>query len=309
MNAGTLTKEQENSCIHDDEIVDFRSAETRQYSPRDEHRRKNGLFGFIQELRRRRVCRAVTMYCVAFWLVCQVVEIVSPPMGLPDWTLTFVIVQGMIGFPIALIASWLFEVTPNGLLLDRRQGDHQLEIVDDAPRGRLNTAIDCGLLVVALIIGLQMALSAMSLDSRASPLVAERIAVMPFPVTSAAQPDAFSAALLIELQHQLARQTSVKVVAPADPSRVRDGSVLTGAVVVNGDHVRVTAIMIDNRSGEVTWSELFQFVYSDSEMVAAAIAQSIVEALVVPIRAMSATGSDQAGSKERSGPPKLVVGI
>jgi TolB-like protein len=291
MNAGTLTKEQENGRIHDDEIVDFRSAETRQYSPRDEHLRKSGLFGFIQELRRRRVCRAVTMYCVAFWLVCQVVEIVSPPMGLPDWTLTFVIVQGMIGLPIALIASWLFEVTPNGLLLDRRR-DHQLEIVDDAPRGRLNTAVDCGLLVVALIIGLQMALSATSTDSRASPLVAERIAVMPFPVTSAAQPDALSAALLIELQHELARQTSVTVVAPGDPSRMRDGSVLTGAVVVHGDHVRVTAIMIDNKSGEVTWSELLQFTYSDSATSAAAIAQCIVEALAVPIVSVSATGND-----------------
>lgn len=300
MNASTLT--QQSDLCHDGEyksnrIVDFAASETRDKCGSQRDRRKIGLFGFIQELRRRRVCRAVTTYCVAFWLICQVAEILSPQLGLPDWTLKFVIVQGILGFPIALIVSWLFEVTPDGLRLDRREAAHQAAARDDAPRNRLDRAIDCGLMVVALMIGLQMALGATSTDSKASTLhTARRIAVMPFPVTSAVQSDTLSASLLIALQHELARQELVTVVAPGDPARIRDASVLTGAVVVKDDEVRVTAIMIDNESGEVIWSELFQIVPSESRSIPEAIAQGVVEALGARLRAVSTTGSESVRS-------------
>lgn len=287
MNAGTLT-EQERVPIHKrredrlTEVVDFTPADARRPEGHKQGGRRSGIFEFISELRRRRVCRAVTTYCVALWLVCQVVEIMSPSVGLPDWTLQLVIVQGLLGFPIAVIVSWLFDVTPNGLLLDRKSSDPGSAVADKAPARRVDRAIDCGLLAVALVIGGQMALSAISGDSEASPLPVERIAVLPFPVASAAQADAVSAALLIELQHELARQGSVTVVASGDPSRVRDGSSLTGAVVVRDGQVRVTAIMIDNRSGEVTWSELFELTYTDVGTIPSAIARTIVEAWAAP---------------------------
>jgi TolB-like protein len=302
MNAGTLTNAEQSTYVFDRsevgprETVERGPTEVLKEAERSQSRRRNGLFDFIIEMRRRRVCRALTTYCVALWLVCQVVEIVSPPLGLPDWTLQLVIVQGMLGFPIALILSWLFEVTPDGLLLDRRDVNSQPAITRDAPRSWIDRIIDCGLLAVALVIGLQLALSSMSTESKASPRLGERITVLPFPVTSAAQADVLAAALLIELQHQLSRQPSVRIVAPGDPSRVRDGSSLTGAVVVNDGEVRVTAIMTDNRSGEVTWSELFEFTYTDPDEIPAAIARGIVEALTVPARAMSVTEAQNVRS-------------
>lgn len=297
MNAGSLSTEKESFIdgsgeSFDRKVTGFKTPERLRQKANAERQPRRGFAGFIHELRRRRVCRAVTTYCVAFWLVCQVVEILSPELGLPDWTLRFVIIQGIIGFPIALVVSWLFEVTPNGLLLDRRESDQPAGIAETVPRGRLDKAIDCGLLAVALVIGLQMAVTATGGDRQPVPSPAQRIAVMPFPVSAAIEPDGLSAALLIALQHELANQASITVLAPGDPSRARDGSSLTGAVMVGDGQVRVTTIMIDNQSGEVTWSELFQMPYSDAATMPAAIARRVVEAL--GIRAVSSFPSTPA---------------
>jgi TolB-like protein len=264
--------------------MDLRSPDRQRQDSSAAIRPSNGFAAFVHELRRRRVCRALTTYCVAFWLVCQVVEILSPQLGLPDWTLRFVIIQGIIGFPIALVASWLFEVTPNGLLLDRRDGTQPAASREDTARGRLDRAIDCGLLAVALVIGLQMAVAAAGGERHSVPAPVQRIAVMQFPVSAPAHPDRLAAALLVELQHELARRQSFTVLAPGDVSRlIRGGSSLTGAVVVGEDQVRVTAIMIDNDSGEVIWSELLQIPYSDGATLPATVARRVVEALVIRI--------------------------
>lgn len=292
MSAGTLRTEQEAPIDGREpatgKVTDFRLPDRQQRDSTATTRPGNGFAAFVHELRRRRVCRALTTYCVAFWLVCQVVEILSPQLGLPDWTLRFVIIQGIIGLPIALVVSWLFEVTPNGLLLDRRDGVQPATSREDAGRGPLDRAIDCGLLVVALVIGLQMAVSSAGGERQPVQAPAQRIAVMEFPVSATAHSDRVAAALLVELQHELARRPSFTVLAPADVSRlIRGGSSLTGAVVVGEDQVRVTAIMIDNDSGEVIWSELLQIPYTDGATLPATVARRVVEALVIRVGASS----------------------
>jgi hypothetical protein len=63
----------------------------------------NRLFHFVAELRRRRVCRAVTMYSVALWLVCQIVDVITPALELPEWTLKLAIVLGLLGLPVIIL--------------------------------------------------------------------------------------------------------------------------------------------------------------------------------------------------------------
>ena len=103
------------------------------------------------ELRRRHVFRVAGVYAVVAWLLVQVVIAIKAPLGLPAWTDTMVIVLFAIGFPIALILAWAFELTPEGVKLtaDVPEGE------DTTPRtgGRLDYAILGGVaLIVALFI-------------------------------------------------------------------------------------------------------------------------------------------------------------
>lgn len=70
---------------------------------------------FLQEIKRRKVFRVAVVYAVVAWLIIQVVGEIGEPLGLPSWFDTFVIVLLAIGFPIALILSWAFDLTSDGI--------------------------------------------------------------------------------------------------------------------------------------------------------------------------------------------------
>ena len=70
---------------------------------------------FFQELKRRNVFRVGAAYVVVSWLIIQVIETVSDPLNLPQWTEAFFIVVLLAGLPLILIFSWAFELTPEGL--------------------------------------------------------------------------------------------------------------------------------------------------------------------------------------------------
>lgn len=69
----------------------------------------------LEELKRRNVFKVGLAYAIAAWLLVQVVVSIEAPLRLPDWTDTLVILLLIIGFPAALILSWLFDVTPEGI--------------------------------------------------------------------------------------------------------------------------------------------------------------------------------------------------
>ena len=71
---------------------------------------------FWQELKRRKVVRVIIMYAAAAFVLSELVDIIEDPLLLPEWTLTLVIVLLAIGFPIAIIFSWIFDVTPEGIV-------------------------------------------------------------------------------------------------------------------------------------------------------------------------------------------------
>lgn len=70
---------------------------------------------FWQELKRRKVIKAATMYAATAFIITEASDIILPRLGLPDWTVTFLIILLIVGFPITLILSWVFDVTPQGV--------------------------------------------------------------------------------------------------------------------------------------------------------------------------------------------------
>ncbi len=74
---------------------------------------------FIKELKRRNVFRMVVLYAIAAWLIMQVADVLKDPASLPDWVGPTLLGLLAVGFPIALILSWFYELTPAGISLEK----------------------------------------------------------------------------------------------------------------------------------------------------------------------------------------------
>lgn len=301
MNTGTIQDAQEATLLPDvhkvsaNQVGDTgRATGKRGEQPVSSRSERRGFFHFIAELRRRRVCRAITMYSIAMWLVCQIVDVLSPALELPEWTLRFVILLGLLGLPVALLFSWLFEITPNGLRIESAAASGCSGVRVAGPRRPLDKFIDCSLLLAALVIGVQLATDVISTESYAAPSIQQKIAVVPFRVASGNDAVRLSEGLVIELQHALAGQTHLTVIAGRDPYLTAGSLSLTGAVAVGESVIRVTATMIDNDTGALTWSRVFERPRNDSQIVPAEFAKKIVAALPGEFQVASAAEPDNA---------------
>lgn len=70
----------------------------------------------LAELKRRKVYQVAAVYAAAAWGLLQVADVVFPRIGLPDWSITFLFALEVVGFPLALILSWIFDFTPGGVV-------------------------------------------------------------------------------------------------------------------------------------------------------------------------------------------------
>ena len=90
---------------------------------------------FLGEIKRRKVFHVAAVYLVVAWLIMQVVDVVSGPLLLPDVFARIVIVVLAIGFPITVLISWAFDITPEGVVRDAgadkqpRSGSRKIEYV------------------------------------------------------------------------------------------------------------------------------------------------------------------------------------
>ena len=76
---------------------------------------QNKFTKFWNELKRRKVVKVIILYSTTAFILLQVVSLIVEPLHLPDWTMTLFIVILIIGFPIAIIFSWIFDITPEGI--------------------------------------------------------------------------------------------------------------------------------------------------------------------------------------------------
>ena len=94
---------------------------------------------FFKELKRRNVIRMGLLYIVASWVLLQIADVLFDPLGLPEWAFRLVLGLLMLGFPLALIFAWVFEMTPEGLKRER-DVDRSRSIVQHTGR-KMNVVI------------------------------------------------------------------------------------------------------------------------------------------------------------------------
>ena len=109
-------------------------------------------FKFWEELKRRKVVRVITVYAAASFVILELVDILSPSLGLPPWMLNFVLVLLCVGFIISTVLSWVYDITPDGIHKTKPSALVSSEAKQSTSRGwKISTYIS-GLVIVAFIV-------------------------------------------------------------------------------------------------------------------------------------------------------------
>ncbi|MDH5241592.1 MAG: adenylyl cyclase, partial [Gammaproteobacteria bacterium] len=213
---------------------------------------ESGGQGFFHELKRRNVFRVAIAYVVVTWLLLQVVDILVPMLTLPEWVGRLVFLLLVIGFPMALLFAWAFEMTPEGVKLEKNV-DRSESITHVTGRKMDRTII--GVLVVALAAAVYLNFkedpipasepAATEQDDAAFEVVATTvkpsIAVLPFANRSANESDAFFVdGMHDDLLTQLAKISGLKVISRTSVLQYRDTE---KSMKVIGDELGAKALL------------------------------------------------------------------
>lgn len=273
-------------------------------------RRLSELFS---ELKRRNVFRVAIAYLVVGWATLQIVTSIVEPLRLPEWTDTLVIVLLIVGFPIATILAWAFEITPEGV---KKEADVDREHSLTRQTGRKLDLIIIGILVAALSYFVWESRFATDADSEADTLTAETgqsadksIAILPFTDMSAAgDQEYFGDGIAEELLNVLAKVDGLSVASrtsafgfkgkdasiPEIAAQLKVDHILEGSVRRAGNTIRVTAQLIDVASDRHLWSKTYDRQLDDifriQDEIAAAIASELKVAMGADISATSHQG-------------------
>jgi TolB-like protein len=216
----------------------------------------------FDELKRRKVFKVGAAYLVVAWLAVQAVSIGFPAFDAPPWALRVFILIALLGFPIAVVMAWVFDVTPEGVKLD----------ADTSGSKRLFAA--AALLVVLALGWYFYGQPSFRKGDVTTPAIAEQnsIAVLPFAnMSGKSDQDYFSDGMTEELLNVLAKVPQLKVVARTSVFQFKDkggdireigrklgvANIVEGSVRRDGQDVRITAQLVRVGDGFHIWSETY----------------------------------------------------
>ncbi len=252
---------------------------------------------FFKELKRRNVIRVAIAYAIVGWLLVEVASVVLPTLLLPDWTLRILVFFVILGFPLALIFAWAFELTPEGL---KKEKDVDRSQSVTRHTGRKLDFMIIALLVVALafVIVDNYVLDRSVMDEAPAQAQGVSIAVLPF-VNMSNDPDQeyFSDGISEELlnlltkipEFQVAGRTSSFTFKGQNQDLREIGhslgveNILEGSVRKGADRVRITAQLVEVDDGFHLWSETYDRKLDDIFAVQDDIASQVVKALKVTL--------------------------
>jgi TolB-like protein/Flp pilus assembly protein TadD len=252
------------------------------------------LRNFFAELRRRNVYKVAIAYGVVAWLVMQIATQVFPFLEIPNWAIRLVIMLIVIGFPIALVIAWAFELTPEGL--------KRTEFADELPTksARSHAWIYVVIVAGAISVGLFFfgRYTATSKQSGLTEVPAKSIAVLPFVNMSADKNDEYlSDGISEELITALSKITGLQVKARTSSFAFKGKSediqkigellhvshLVEGSVAKAGNRLRISAQLIQASDGNHLWSDTYDREMQDIFAVRSDVAQQVVQALQVKL--------------------------
>lgn len=259
---------------------------------------------FLEELKRRNVFRVGIAYAITAWLLLQLTEVLTELLELPAGMGKIVVAVLLLGFPVALLFAWAFELTPEGV---KREKDVRRESSIAPQTGkRLDRMIIAGLVSVIVVMGVERIWFAGTQPETAADTLARTatvneqpsIAVLPFVNMSAdADNEYFSDGIAEELLNVLVRVSALEVASRTSSFAYKGKNlplsqvarelgvnhILEGSVRKAGNRVRVTAQLIDANSDRHLWSNTYERELDDIFEIQEEISDNIVNALKVAL--------------------------
>src|SRR6476469_9508395 len=249
---------------------------------------------FFAELKRRNVYKVAVAYAVVAWLVIQISTATFPVLELPNWASKFVIALAVIGFPIALIIAWAFEMTPEGM--KRTEDIRPDEKIPQWSRRKFAALILVITIAAASLLGYQV----FRAKAPASPVTNNQdvplksIAVLPFENLSDDKGNAYFAdGIQEEILTRLAKIADLKVIsrtstqrfksAPADLKEIAKqlgvANILEGSVQKSSGQIRISVQLINALNDSHLWAETYDRKLIDVFQVETDLAQKIAVSL------------------------------
>jgi TolB-like protein len=249
---------------------------------------------FFGELKRRNVYKVAVAYAVVGWLLIQVATQVFPFLEIPNWAIRFVIFITALGFPVALIIAWAFEVTPEGIKRTEAA---------DAERQRSRGGVWIAVVAIAAALSLGLFFLGRYTARTATPQLSgpdaavnpqKSIAVLPFESLSEDKANAyFAEGIQDEILTRLAKIADLKVISRTStqkykgaPKNLREiaqqlgvASVLEGSVQKAADQVRVSVQLVNAMNDSHIWAETYDRKLIDVFQVESDVAQKIAASL------------------------------
>ncbi len=254
---------------------------------------------FFSELKRRNVYKVAIAYAVVAWLLMQIATQVFPFLEIPNWAIRLVIMLIVIGFPIALIIAWAFELTPVGL--------KRTEFADELPKKSARSRAWIYVVVIAGAISVSLFFfgryTAPNKQGGPAELPGKSLAVLPFTNLSGNPENAyFAAGIQDEIVTRLAKITELRVISctstkrfksapddlPAIATELGVANILEGSVQRAADEVRVNVQLIKAESDAHLWADTFDRKLTDIFKIETEIAKTVAETLQAKL-----SGSEQ----------------
>lgn len=243
------------------------------------------------ELQRRKVLRTVAAYAVIAWLIIQIVTVVFPILGIPEYVTTLIVVLMIAGFPVSVVISWFYKWTPEGFFLAEAAD----AAGDDFDPAATATGRQLDFVIITLMA---VAIGWLVYDKLPGVTPEKSIAVLPF-VNLSEDPDQdyFADGISEELLNALAKLPDLKVVARTSSfafrgenrdiseigRKLRVANVLEGSVRKAGGRLRITVQLIKADTGYQIWSETFDRDLADIFSVQDEISRAVARSLEVQL--------------------------
>jgi TolB-like protein/Tfp pilus assembly protein PilF len=242
---------------------------------------------FFAELKRRNVYRAAVLYGMSAWLLAQIATQIFPFFNVPNSAVRFVIMGLILGFPIAMVLSWLFELTPEGIV--------RTEDVDLATQRGFGRKLDFVIIGVLLLIIGMLIYQRLPLRTESGEVIPNKsIAVLPFENRSEDKANAYFAdGIQDEILTRLAKIADLKVISrtstqhyksapenlPQIAKQLGVAHILEGSVQRASDQVRVNVQLIKAANDSHLWADTFDRKLTDIFAIQSEIAKAIADQL------------------------------
>ncbi len=253
---------------------------------------------FFTELKRRKVYRVAVAYAIVAWLLIQAASILFPTYEAPPWVMKVFVTAVILGFPVALILAWAFELTPGGI----RRAEEVAPRESKAPKAsrKWTAIIVAAAVLAAVLLAFQFTRTRNSVTAELPKQTAQTasmdksVAVLPFENLSSDKENAFFAqGIQDEIITTLSRISGLRVIsrtstaryssAPANLSEIarqlRVTNVLEGSVQKAGDRVHINVQLIRADDDAHLWAQSYDRELTDIFGVEAEVAKSIADSL------------------------------